>query len=105
MKKLGNEELMTEFHERMSSKFPDISLKQGKEICNGPWRFLAEEMKSGELEEVRLKYFGTFQVYIGRAKHMFTGLKERFRFNKINKNDYFRIKDMLEKFIKKNEND
>lgn len=97
--KRTSEELITEFHKKMASQFPDIDFEQAKDICSGPWKFLKEQMENGELEEVRFKYFGTFQVYPNRAKHLLVKLKERFRFNKIDKADYFRIKTMLEKFI------
>lgn len=97
--KLESENLIIEFHKKMASQYPDITFEQTKEICSGPWKFLKKEMESGELNEVRFKYFGTFQVYPNRAKNLLIKLKERFRFNKINKNDYFRIKEMLEKFI------
>lgn len=97
--KRSNEELIIEFHKKMSSDFPDITIEQAKEICSGPWLFLKEEMEKGTTEEIRFKYFGTFQVYPGRAKNLLVKLKERFRFNKIDKSDYFRIKEMLEKFI------
>lgn len=97
--KLENEKLVIEFHKLKSAEFPDITLEQAKQICPGPWLFLKKEMESGELAEIRFKYFGTFQVYYGRAKIMLDKLKERFRFNKIAKEEYFRIKDMLEKFI------
>ena len=56
-------------------------------------------MENGELSEVRFKYFGTFQVYPGRAVNLLNNLKERFRFNKVGKEEFFRIKTMLEKFI------
>ena len=101
--KRTSEELIIEFHQKMAHSFPGISFKQAKEICHGPWIYLHNQMESGELEEVRLKYFGTFQVYAGRARNLLIYLKERFRFNKIEKNEYFRIKEMLEKFMKKNE--
>lgn len=102
--KRNNEELIIEFHKKMSADFPDITIEQAKEICSGPWKFLKEEMEKGTTEEIRFKYFGTFQVYPGRAKNLLSKLKDRFRFNKINKDDYFRIKEMLEKFINNEEN-
>lgn len=103
MKPLTNDELIAEFHKKKKEEYPNINLDQAKEICYGPWRFLKAEMENGELQEVRFKYFGTFQVYPGRAKNMLIKLKERFRFNKIARVEYYRIKDMLDKFMKKNE--
>jgi hypothetical protein len=97
--KLLSENLVIEFHNNMKLKFPGITQEQAKDICYGPWKFLKQEMESGELSEVRFKYFGTFQVYPGRAKNLLVNLKERFRFNKVGKEEFFRIKTMLEKFI------
>ena len=103
--KVDSDTLIAEFHKKMTEEFPDISLEQAKQICHGPWKFLKEEMESGELNEIRFKYFGTFQVYPNRAKNMLDKWKERFRYNKIDKTQYFKIKAMLEKFInKKDEN-
>lgn len=100
MKKLENPELLDEFHKKMRLEFPGIDIKQAKEIVDGPWKFLKVLMENGEFLVVRLKYFGTFQVYLGRAKHMLENNKERFKLNKIKKEEYFRIKNMLEKYIK-----
>lgn len=99
--KLQNNQLIEEFYEQEKHKYPGVSLEQFKEICFGPWRFLKHEMESGELPEVRLKYFGTFQVYTGRAKNMLHNLKKRFQFHKIDPNDYNRLTSMLNKFLKR----
>ena len=100
--KLKNEDLLHEFYAKEGHKYPDLNLEQFKEVVFTPWVFLKKEMESGELETIRLKYFGTFQVYEGRAKRMLINLKERFKFNKIEPKQFFKLKDMLEKFIKKN---
>lgn len=102
--KLESDKLVIEFHNKMLSRFPGISVDQAKDICYGPWKFLKEEMQNGELSEVRFKYFGTFQVYPGRAVNLLNNLKERFRFNKVSKDEFFRIKNMLEKFINESKN-
>jgi hypothetical protein len=100
--RLRNEELLHEFYAKYGDNYPDLNLEQFKEIVFTPWIFLRQEVESGELETVRLKYFGTFQVYPGRAKRMLTNIKERFKYNKIEPKQFFKLKDMLEKFIKKN---
>lgn len=97
--KLESDKLVIEFYNKKSSEFPGITQEQAKDICYGPWKFLKQEMENGELSEVRFKYFGTFQVYPGRAVNLLNNLKERFRFNKVGKEEFFRIKTMLEKFI------
>ena len=100
--KLESDKLVIEFYNKKSSEFPGITQEQAKDICYGPWKFLKQEMENGELSEVRFKYFGTFQVYPGRAVNLLNNLKERFRFNKVGKEEFFRIKTMLEKFINEN---
>jgi len=104
MKKISNEDLITEFHAKSTNSYPGITFEQGKDICMTPWKFLKEEMENGELSEVRFKYFGTFQVYCGRAEIMLSNLKERFKINKIKREEFFRIKDMLDNFLKKQKN-
>ena len=98
---LKNDELLHEFYAKEGHKYPDLNLEQFKEIVFTPWMFLRKEMQSGELEIVRLKYFGTFQVYKGRAERMLINLKQRHRFNKIDPKQFFKLKDMLEKFLNK----
>lgn len=101
---LKNEDLLHEFYNKEGHKYPELNLEQFKEIVFNPWVYLRKEMESGELDTVRLKYFGTFQVYKGRAKRMLINLNQRFKFNKIETKQYFKLKNMLEKFINKSEN-
>jgi len=98
---LKNDELLHEFYAREGHKYPDLNLEQFKDIVFTPWVFLRKEMESGELGTVRMKYFGTFQVYEGRARRMLTNINERLKFNKIEPSQYFKLKDMLEKFLNK----
>lgn len=102
---LKNDDLLHEFYAKEGHKYPDLNLEQFKEIVFNPWVFLRKEMESGELETVRFKYFGTFQVYEGRAKRMLVNLEQRLKFNKIDTKQYFKLKDMIQKFLKKKENE
>ncbi len=103
--KLENKELIEEFYQRNKDKYPNVSLEQFRDVCFGPWRFLKQEMESGDLPEIRLKYFGTFQVYQGRARNMLHNLKQRFQFKKIDSKQYFKLKEMLEKYLKRFEDE
>lgn len=98
---LKNDELLHEFYSKFGDDYPELNLEQFKEIVFTPWMFLRDEMESGELDIVRLKYFGTFQVYEGRARKMLISLKERFKYNKIAPAQYEKLKTMLEKFLNK----
>jgi len=97
--KLENAKLLEAFYLQEKDKYPDLTFEQFKDICSAPWKFLKEEMKSGELPTVRFKYFGVFQVYEGRARNMIHILDKRFRFHKIESKQYFKLKKMLKNFL------
>jgi hypothetical protein len=96
--KLLNDDLINEFYKTIEDS--KITIEQAKDICYGPWRFLKEEMENGELCEIRFKYFGTFQVYPGRAKNMLQNLKQKV--NNISTKEYSRIENILTNFLNKN---
>ena len=55
--KIENQDLIEEFYEKVKDEFPSITIEDTKDICFTPWRFLKQQMESGELPEVRFKYF------------------------------------------------
>ena len=99
--KIESKDLIEEYYKTISDKHPSLTLEECKEICTAPWFFLKKEIESGELPEVRFKYFGTFQVYKGRAENMLFNLKQRFKFHKIDPKQYFKLKEMLDKHLKR----
>jgi hypothetical protein len=103
--KLSNNELLNEYFIETAYKYPNLTLEQIRDICYGPWKFLKQEMESGELPEIRFKYFGSFQVYRGRAELMLYNLKQRFKSNNIDHKQYFKLKEMIEKYLKRTENE
>ena len=68
--KLDNQILIEEYYQEIKKEYPDISFDELKKIVSGPFALLKQEMASSELPTVRLKYFGTFVVYTGRANYM-----------------------------------
>jgi hypothetical protein len=97
--KIEQEELLQEFYNNYDNK--KIEFEKFKNACQGPWKYLKNEMENGELAEVRFKYFGTFQVYIGRAKMLLERLKNTV--DNFSIQEQKRIGDMLNKYIDKNE--
>lgn len=100
--KLSNDELIQEFYEKVKDQYPDITVEELKEICHSPWRYMKYTMENGSLDSFRMKYFGIFQVRIKRAEMMLKNLKTRFEANKIDHKEYFRYKEMIEKYLEKN---
>lgn len=104
--KLDNQQLMSEFYDNIKEAIPGVTFKQIKDICFGPWRFVEDEMESGNLTSIRLKYFGTFQVYRGRAENMLYNLDKRLEENRISLDYYNKYKTMITNYLNKlNEKD
>lgn len=99
--KINSEKLIEEFYKRHKNQFfSDLSFEQVKEICLHQWNFVKQEIESGELPSIRLKYIGIFKVHKGRAKNMYDKLDERYDKGSINKKQYDKFKTMLTKFLK-----
>ena len=45
----------------------DISFDEFKEVCKTPFKFVKEIISSGVLKNIRLKYFGVFEVSKSRV--------------------------------------
>jgi len=99
--RLKNQDLMKEFYTRNLSKYPELTVEQVSAICYTPFQFLRNCIEGDEIVEVRLKYFGSFQVFPGRAKNYLYNLKERLKNHKIEEQVYNRLSVMIEKYLKK----
>lgn len=97
--KISNEDLLEEYYQQVKSKYPGLTKEQLKDICSGPWESFKEEMKSGNLKEVRFKYFGVFKVYEGRAKNLLSAIEAKFKKGLVTEKRYNRIKTMIHNFL------
>lgn len=103
MRKLDSDIAIQQYYEEVKHLYPHVTFEQFKEVCKGPFDYTKVQMASGELPVIRLKYLGTFLVYPKRAEALLRRLKERFRFHKIDKTYFFRMKEMLDNFLERNE--
>ncbi len=101
--KIDSNILIKQYYEEVSHKYPELSFEEFKEICKRPFEFTKEQMQSGELPVIRLKYFGTFLVYPKRASFLLKRIMERKRYNKIGIKEFNQKKEMLEKFLEQHE--
>ena len=62
-------DLVEEFYEEIKNTYPDISLNEFRIICNSPFKFIKEIINRGVLKNVRLQYFGVFEVMPSRVKY------------------------------------
>lgn len=96
--RLDNLNLLNEFFEKDRETFPDLSYDQIKDIVAGPWRHLHRTMTEGNLEEVRIKYFGNFTIYPKKVQAELENLERRFKEGIVTEKDYIRIKAMIKRY-------
>lgn len=97
--KLENLDLLNEFFEKERASFPQVNYDQVKDIVAGPWKHLQKTMVEGNLEEMRIKYFGNFIVYPKKVESTLARLEVRFKEGVVTEKEYTRIKVMINKYL------
>ena len=92
--------LIEEFYEENKHKYSDIPLSEFTSICNSPFKFIREVINRGLLKNIRLQYFGVFEVMPSRVKYSLKTLEENFKENKITEERYNKRKEILENYGK-----
>lgn len=94
-----------EFYEKMKHEYPHISRKGFDDICRTNFRMLKTEMQNGSLRTVRLRYFGTFRVYRGRAIGLLNKTEKMFKDGKISEDIRDYIRRIVKIFLKREYNE
>lgn len=84
----SNLDNIQEYFDEISSEYPDIDYKEFEKICRGPFKFTKEVMSSGKLKNIRLQYFGVFEVSKGRINYIKDQLEVNLKEGKISKEKY-----------------
>lgn len=100
---IESEETIKSFYNSIKDKYPDLEYAQIQEICRNPFIFVKAAMKSKLFPEIRLKYFGTFKVNLGRAKAQLKETIRIFGLNRIDKETFDYYYDALHNFIDRHE--
>lgn len=96
----SNPELFEAFYIKNRDKYPDLTLEQFKEVISTPWLYLKQQMESGELPEIRLKFFGKFRVYPKKAQGELNKLDEKLEKKLITPEQHAKFKLMIEEYLK-----
>lgn len=91
-------DLVEEFYEEIKNTYPDISLNEFRIICNSPFKFTKEVINRGTLKNVRLQYFGVFEVMPSRVKYSLKTLENNYKTGKITEERYNKRKEILERY-------
>lgn len=94
-------ELVSEYFAAIRSNYTTLSYDNIRDIVIAPWCYLKSSMESGNLDRIRLKYFGIFYVPPGRAKRLLAEAKYRFDKKYITPKQYFKIKESIEAYLEK----
>lgn len=101
--KKENNELMEEFYQKIKGDYPELSFDKVRTICSAPWKFLKDKISSGTLEDIRLKYFGTFRVFPGRVKECQKKNKERLEKGTLSEKNYNYYETIYNNYLERNE--
>lgn len=80
----------------------DISEEELTEIIKLYFDFIKEEIESGNLEQIRLKYFGSFKPMFGKIKHLEKNINWE-KFNPKEKERYVKLFEKLKTITDKDQ--
>ena len=89
--------LIEEFY-NVEGKNYNVSLEECKLICNAPFKFVKEILGRGILKNIRLQYFGVFEVSSSRVKYSRKTLEENYNKGLISEKRYKERKEILENY-------
>lgn len=55
--------LVERFYESIKNKYPELSFEEVNEACLFPYEYFRQRMTTGEMPDIRIKYFGSFQIF------------------------------------------
>ena len=90
--------LIEEFYEEQKLVYPDITIAEFNIICNSPFKFVKYIINKGILKNIRLQYFGVFEVIPSRVKYSLKTLEENFKKGTISEKRYTDRKEVLERY-------
>lgn len=94
----SNLDNIQEYFDEISPEYPDIDYKEFEKICRGPFKFIKEVMSSDKLKNIRLQYFGVFEISRGRINHVKKQLDINLKEEKISKEKYNRKMTILNSY-------
>ena len=89
--------LIEEFYNAEGKDY-NISLEECKLICNSPFKFVKEILGRGILKNIRLQYFGVFEVSSSRVKYSKKTLEENYNKGLISEKRYKERKETLNNY-------
>ena len=100
MEKRSDHEILHNFAKQIADQYPELTPDQIYEICRTPFKLAANEIRSGSLKNIRIKYLGTFMVFPGRVKGILNFATKGLQTNKITEERFQGIKAICDNYNK-----
>jgi len=98
-------DLAREYYNSIKGMYPEMSYEQCNEIISAPFKEARQGIESGKFPAIRLQFFGTFFTTTNIVGAMLKVYTKRFKELKIDPKTYFKKKEMLEEYLKKQEDE
>ena len=85
----------------LAKELPEYSEEQIQEMVYSCWGFFKENMESGVLTKMRIKYFGTFITSVKKVKGMLRNMDTRLSKGLISQEDYDKYKKTIVEYLEK----
>lgn len=76
--------------DKFIKEYPEYSKEEILEISKLYFTYIREEIESGNLNQIRIKYFGSFRPMLGKLKHLKYNINWE-KFNLKEKNRYIKL--------------
>ncbi len=90
--------MLEEFYKLKGNSYPSISKEHFMRIAKSLFTHTRHVMRESNLEEVRIKGFGTYKVFPGTTKRMRIKYDQGFNKGIIPEKDYTTIINMIDKY-------
>lgn len=90
--------MLDEFYELNKHLYPNLTKEHFIAIAKGPFSLVKHTMKSGILEEIRIKRLGVFRVFPGTTKRIRKNTEDYFKRKLIPEKEYNRLINMIDNY-------
>ena len=101
-KTVHQNKLIKEYYDRVNPGIPFVDFQ---EICKTPFRHMKSKLRTGDLYEIRFKYFGKFKPRANRLVWLLSHTQERYDNQLIDQRTYNATIIMITNYISMNVKD
>lgn len=100
-----SDDLIFDFAKTIVDQHPGLSQDDIYAICRSPFKAVTDQMKTGQLKDIRVKYLGTFVVFPGRVKGILNSLQKKVGSGKVSSQLVQRAQVIHDNYFKQRDKD